>query len=333
MDFVCETCGMKFLEAHRLKRHIKSIHEDGGETIEHIRQRNKNNVSIEHLQTLKEIQCDICSNTFLDQEALTVHKSISHGILDSKEKRKMKMEAKRQTCDKCGKTFSAKHSMTDHFKTEHPTPEQIAAIQCICQACGADEFVDAGDFNMHLSKCLKDPKDFTCDKCSTPGWRSTLALQKHIVESHGVILVICEIGGCSLRSKHSLPSHKRRIHDGIKEFPCSYCPELFKSQQVLTSHVGTVHASEAKKFKCDKCEFSTTYVKSLKVHYQSKHDKSETFECHLCNYVGYRKDVVKKHVKIVHEKWRPYPCPYCDKAYITGREQRKHILVHHPRNI
>ena len=64
-EFVCDACGIKFSQAHKLKKHKKLVHEEGRETMESKRQKQKNNTSIEYFKNLQEVKCDLCDNNFL----------------------------------------------------------------------------------------------------------------------------------------------------------------------------------------------------------------------------------------------------------------------------
>ena len=113
-------------------------------------------------------------------QALSVHKSVSHGVTcdESYDPKKT------LTCDKCGKTFSTAKCLNDHCNQEHPSLEKIASVNCKCEAPCNLEFETAQDLNSHLvicnianSKNSEPLKNFTCDKCNLSNWHSSNALR------------------------------------------------------------------------------------------------------------------------------------------------------------
>ena len=90
--------------------------------------------------------------------------------------------------------------------------------------------------NNHLKTCSStDLKQFPCEKCENSIWHSATALRKHIAECHGLITTICDICGCTLKSKYYLDLkeslREELISIGInkKEIfidnTCTYCEE------------------------------------------------------------------------------------------------------------
>ena len=321
LNFVCDICGKKFFEAYRLK-----IHEET-----HVKEKKRKTA---HLEVQNEI-CDICQQPFLGKQALSVHKSVSHDIHEPINEKKKSI-----TCDKCGKSFTSPKYLYDHCNQEHPTVEKIASIEAKCHNCHID-FYQAHTLNNHLVSCLmKDEvKQFKCEKCTenlslgTVGstseiWHSSTALRKHIAESHNLILTICEICGALLKSKYYLEDHKKSVHEKVKNFACNYCGKVFASKSTLNGHVGRMHETISRKFKCDKCEFTSLEPNKLKIHEQAIHQKSVRYECHLCKYFSYRKTGLQNHIKVVHEKYRPHQCDVCEMTFTYKRDKLKHMLKH-----
>ena len=95
-----------------------------------------------------------------------------------------------------------------------PTEENIKCVEANCHNCNVN-FSHAVKLNDHLVNCDSDLKYLKCDICnkSSKKWHSTIALRKHIAESHQIIKTICDICGDLLESKQKLLFHKRKIHN------------------------------------------------------------------------------------------------------------------------
>ena len=320
LNYVCELCGKKFFEAYRLRLHEAS----------HSKSRKKRQAN--STQNLCELPCDICAKTFLGPQALNVHKTVSHGIHDESE-----MKRKSLTCDKCGKSFSNANGLHEHVNQEHPSPDKLSSIECSCDFCGV-QFQDSVDLNRHLitcgGVCSKELKHFHCEKCpqmitdSITSWHSVKALKKHIAETHGQLLTVCDICGCCLKSKYYLEDHKKIVHQGLKSHSCDYCGKVFASRSTLNGHVGRMHETLARKFKCDKCDFSCLEPNKLKIHEDAVHVKSVKYQCHLCKYFSFRKTGLQNHIKVVHEKYRPHKCDQCQMTFTYKRDKLKHMSKH-----
>lgn len=317
LNFVCDICGKKFFEAYRLRLHEES----------HSKERKKRK-----LLPTEQLPCDVCHQSFLGKQALAVHKSVSHGINEPLED--SEAGKKSFTCDKCGKPFSTPKCLTDHCNQEHPSAEKIASIECRCDTCNMT-FDNAQYLNEHLLTCSSNQKlkSFTCDKCTSSTdskefWYSAIALRKHIGESHGMVLTICDICGCSLKSKYYLEDHKKSVHEGVKNYACNYCGKVFASKSTLNGHVGRMHETFARKFKCDKCDFSCLEPNKLKIHEDAVHVKAIRFECQQCKYFSFRKTGLQNHIRVVHEKYRPYKCDICDLSFTYKRDKIKHLTKH-----
>ena len=311
LNFVCELCGKKFFEAYRLRLHEESHNH---------KERKKRTEKV-----LQELNCDICEKTFLGQQALNVHMAVSHKIPQENVENIKKV----WTCDKCGKNFTSAKYLNDHCNQEHPSVEKINSVESSCENCDLN-FVTAVELNQHLESCLKveEMKNLTCEKCESSNWRSAKALRKHIAEVHGQIVTICDICGTCLKSKYYLEDHKKSVHEGLKRFACSYCGKLFASKSTLSGHIGRMHETVARKYKCDKCDFTCLEPNKLKIHEDAVHVKSVRYECHLCKYFSFRKTGLQNHIKVVHEKYRPHKCDICDMAFTYKRDKVKHMSKH-----
>ena len=106
------------------------------------------------------------------------------------------------------------------------------------------------------------------------------------------------------------------------------CIKVFASKSTLNGHIGRMHETLARKFKCDKCDFSCLEPNKLKIHEDAVHAKSTRYECHLCKYFSFRKTGLQNHIKVVHEKYRPHKCDLCEMTFTYKRDKIKHMAKH-----
>ena len=199
-------------------------------------------------------------------------------------------------CDDCDRYFATKSALRQHRSVQHPTDEQLAAVEANCSNCQMN-FDYAVSLNSHLMRCLptNDLKDFSCGECET-SWYSGTALRKHISEAHGIITNVCHVCGSIIKSKAFLKEHIAAVHGGSKEYRCFECPKprFFASQLGLTSHHQNVHGP--KNFPCNFCDkrYSTNY--KLTSHQNQVHLKPTKFQCGVCNFSCYRKEGLRAHI-------------------------------------
>ena len=72
-----------------------------------------------------------------------------------------------------------------------------------------------------------------------------------------------------------------------------------------------------KKFKCEKCPYSTKYKRDLIAHVNGIHENVRPYKCDLCSYAATFERGLKKHVKSVHHKIRTiqkknFKCERCN---------------------
>ena len=111
----------------------------------------------------------------------------------------------------------------------------------------------------------------------------------------------CEICEYSTSRKSNIKLHKT-VHDkniGLT-YKCEECNFKTKSKSHLKSHMLAKH--EGLRFDCDFCRYQTAYKKSLNRHRETKHNNGETpFQCERCDFSsGYIKRDLKIHMSKAH---------------------------------
>ena len=124
-----------------------------------------------------------------------------------------------------------------------------------------------------------------------------------------------------------LKTHMDNLH-GTKVFSCDLCDYTTLLPKEFKKHWGYRHDLSTKRYPCEQCHFSATFVHGLKTHIKMVHEGIK-FPCDLCDYKGSRQDDVRKHKKNIHDKIR-IPCDYCDLTYSTECALRTHKKTKHP---
>jgi uncharacterized C2H2 Zn-finger protein len=146
------------------------------------------------------------------------------------------LRARKFECDVCGKSYSRKCDLIQHFARH----AGVKPFQCgICDK----RFRKKGNFIRHLSThdAVK-PRPFSCGICDK-----------------------------SFGAKQSLIRHLQSHHGAVKPFQCGICDKRFGSKQSLTRHLSTHDAVKPRPFSCGICDKSYGAKQSLIRHLQSHH--------------------------------------------------------------
>ena len=93
-----------------------------------------------------------------------------------------------------------------------------------------------------------------------------------------------------------LNSHVIRKHKKIK---CEKCNYKSPNMSSLRSHDRSMH--EGIKVYCDECNYKCVMLSTLRVHKQSKHENIY-YKCNMCAHKASRKDNLNTHIKAKHNK-------------------------------
>lgn len=157
-------------------------------------------------------------------------------------------------------------------------------------------------------------------------------------EEHSHISNICDQCGKGFSNVYTLSSHKRTVHDSIKDFACYICNARFATSYKLRRHHLGVH-SEKRDYHC-KCgqSFKTRdmLIKHQRTHFQGP------FACSICDEVFKFKSGLDHHERLKHtaKPAKPkeqkekslsfYECSYCKKLFKSLKVLNRHE-DHHER--
>ncbi|KAH7693207.1 zinc finger protein [Aphelenchoides avenae] len=165
------------------------------------------------------------------------------------------------TCKWSEVGFKSNDKLLRHIKTQHAD----AAETIHCKLCG-ETFKEKYNLTAHLKRKHIEDEAYPCDQCDRVfKWKSKLTEHKRL---HTGEAFKCEHPGCGLvtASKHHYEKHVR-AHKG-KPFKCDGCGETYNYSDSLRRHIMVEHSSDAQRFYCDLCNYSTLRQDGLKEHRQ-----------------------------------------------------------------
>jgi len=294
--FECEECKKTFASTWHLKRHT-DIHYSNGlnhpcsicqqsfKTTVHL----KSHIKSKH-EGMRNI-CELCDKEFSSNWYLKRHKELQHLAVKTKKREKPPPDKR---CEICLKTFQSKIYLAKHVKKVH------VGVSINCDHCG-QEFNKKVLLNKHLKEHHADAKNFSCHlffklKATKPGektmplvkcnqtFTSERALENHIRKYHSSKTIELEEGS-SCKSK---PNPK---------LFCNSCKIFFASEDLLKSHIATVH-DESLGIKCEICfqRFSTGFE-------------------------------IAQHIDTVHSV--KYPCSICPRTFDCNDDLDDHMYTDH----
>ncbi|XP_036226907.2 gastrula zinc finger protein xFG20-1 isoform X2 [Bactrocera oleae] len=227
--FKCHICAKIYLMEKRLTNHIKMHGPDGSLTFKcpcycSVYFATKDEATAHARKEHRDlIFCNIC------EKFMTGHDSLKNHMRKHEQERDSKSVANRNfVCDKCGKKFYGRTSLTDHVRSDCGRKPLYQ-----CNVCGK-HLTTAGILKTHLL-LHKDDTPYQCDKC-----------------------------GKTFKVKAQYKTHIKTRHTDYKPFQCHLCPKAYPYRESLLTHM-TVHTG-IKRFLCNGCGKRFTCVSNLQAH-------------------------------------------------------------------
>ena len=131
-----------------------------------------------------------------------------------------------------------------------------------------------------------------------------------------------------MKIKTSKPAKKARQSEEdicFLAFECWVCNELFKTEDLLTSHLFQTHGlldifqQNLKSYECYICDKVCDSQSKLDQHYAQDHEIVTNAECLVCTEIFQTEKALKKHYLIAHELYldHPFECWVCDEIFVS----------------
>ncbi|VEN58024.1 unnamed protein product [Callosobruchus maculatus] len=245
----CSFCNYTTYRQRNFSQH-KLVHDQSGQplyicdTCQYQTYRRHNMVAHQLVHTKREVKlqnCDICDGKtyYLGRHTRAVHPN----------------RYQPEKCSHCDQSYNTKRSLKHHILQAHPLVPDVSSINQIfsCEHC-----------------------KYKTNKCSN----LTSHMLTHDFEGE-LFKYKCTICDYKTPRKHSYGRHMKG-HEKVKEFVCSDCGKEFLRKSCFDEHILTYHVANEELLEtithtihfCQICEFRTTIVSKLMVHYKKKHPKT-----------------------------------------------------------
>ena len=317
--FKCEQCPMAYTQNSHLNNHFKEKH---GEYVGKVH------------------QCKVCGNKFSSVSTLTKHHKDYHEDPD-----------KIHQCDICKAIVSNASYLKKHKRNSHGKDNKRHK----CEQCNY-QCVEKGMMTAHIEMVHLKIRNFKCEICSHAFYRKT-ALQRHTKMVHEQVEKLFSCDQCEFQTNYerNLNGHKDRVHLGLRPYKCDTCEQTFKDLSARSAHKRRVHNvknftcehcgkkyyeltkfNEHKarqhqdgtlpEFKCDQCDWSTTFFAFMKTH-KERHS-GKMYECPICRKKYINKASMQKHHKIIHNEAKN-KCSFCEQMFKDKGAMRVHVKSVH----
>ena len=149
-------------------------------------------------------------------------------------------------CKSCGKSFFEEYDLKRHIRRNHEDDDKDSkadADQAMsghekikehinkCDSCGT-YFTEAGSLKRHKCKVIEAAKNYKAGNTISEKENS-------IIVNHN-----CGLCGKSFFHPGLLGIHNQTFHEGINDWKCDACDNLFAAAISLKEHIHTVHSCQ-----------------------------------------------------------------------------------------
>ncbi|XP_047542073.1 zinc finger protein 596-like isoform X9 [Vanessa atalanta] len=193
--YICQICGLSFIDQVRLKRHISNSHEGHrckicGKVFDASHKVDKHKQRIHGVQ--RTVECNLCSENFENQYQLKVHMGKVHNV-----------EKYRIKCEHCPKICTTKGAMLLHVQSRHSD----ARFECdLCDYKTGIKWM----IKLHRRKHFGE-KNYICSICDRRFGRSS-NLRAHMKVHTGSFGRVCRWCRQGFTDSETLDRHEKDLH-------------------------------------------------------------------------------------------------------------------------
>ncbi|XP_069486924.1 zinc finger protein 462 isoform X2 [Ambystoma mexicanum] len=284
--------------------------------------------------------CSQCDRVLMSMQGLRSHER-SHLALA------MFNREDKYSCQYCSFVSAFRHNLERHMQTHHGHHKPFR-----CKLCPFKSSYNSR-LKTHVLKAHPGEHAYKCSQCSF----STMTisqLKEHSLKIHGKTLTLPR-----MRTYHQMSSDNQEgtFLDGVddddekcEENAYSEPPDVQQQLNHYQSAVlaknngrsgpvarsGSTAGPEQKPevvHNCEFCDFSSTYIQSIRRHYRDKHGGKKLFKCKDCPFYTAYKSAFTMHVDAGHsstpeEGPKDLRCPLCLYHTKYKRNMIDHIVLH-----
>ncbi|CAH0403861.1 unnamed protein product [Chilo suppressalis] len=237
-------------------------------------------------------------------------------------------------CTICNTSISNLNELKTHLSREHKknmyldyndrvipfklTPNNVYE----CQMCGFN-FETFGSIERHMNVHFRN---YVCKDCGT-GFVTRYRLKVHVKSMHVGGSFPCEICKKVFTTQQKHKNHVNTVHNMVKRFKCTICPERFSEYFRRQKHMVQQHGVAPLQYKCNVCDKSFDRRYTLSRHMKRDHLEERDYQCHLCSYKCFTNNELRVHM-IKHNGERIFECAVCKKSYARKKTLKEHMRIH-----
>lgn len=211
-----------------------------------------------------QLPCPLCGEILKNDEALSQHLQDYGTTRKRKARRKpgTPITIEDTTCKICKKIYKNLNSLRDHMKLHTNDRKR----NYTCDRCGKN-FFNKGTLTSHIMSHDKI-RPHVCRICNKSFLFPNM-LRRHVDMHTGVKPFPCEQCGRCFRLKHQLNSHKI-VHTDNMPYVCQYCSKAFRFKQILKNH--ELQHTGSKPYSCQQCGMEFTNWSNYNKHMKRRHN-------------------------------------------------------------
>ncbi|XP_021968038.1 protein suppressor of hairy wing isoform X1 [Folsomia candida] len=354
IDLSCDKCDVIFVHATSLKRHLSNNSCSSVKT-----------PSSSNMKKTGRIKCNKCDATFIHASSLERHlnnKTCFNVKTPVPLRRKSALPLGRIICGKCGLNFASNYSLERHQTNVKDCSNKIILAQLIRkrQRVGftGPKTVAIDRSQIHYEQHVKLKTNFNSSPAETNAI-SCIPLR----EKSALGRISCDKCGLTFASNYSLGRHQNYVKDcsnrtqlarlrrirqkhprfkrtgPIKPKTRTYSERHYEQHMKSHSHSppvpkGSRNSRKARRvIKCDKCNVTFLYTRSLRRHLQNKTCERRTCPVFTCRKSFPSPPSLQVHIRLVHEKKNGdeggRQCAICGESFDLGNKLYAHLALKH----